>query len=157
MPGLPVSRPHASAMCTAAASCRTCTRSSFASIAASKIDMMWLPESVNTRSHPNRASERATMSAPRSPFSSVIPKTPESGSKPLERVIDVPGLIDAELRITPGPLLVQVLQRIERQHLGFSLALVEQLLDAIVRGHQHGAEFLDVFLIRERAVTDDHL
>ena len=40
MPASPVSRPHASAMWTAAASWRTCTRSSLASSAASKIDMM---------------------------------------------------------------------------------------------------------------------
>src|SRR5579864_1468681 len=36
-----------------------------ASSAASKIDMMWLPDSVKTRSQPTRRSERATISAPR--------------------------------------------------------------------------------------------
>ena len=66
MPGSPVSRPHASAICTAAASWRTCTRSSFVSSAASKSDIMWLPDSVNTCRHSRRSSERATMSAPRS-------------------------------------------------------------------------------------------
>src|SRR5437868_15320397 len=141
MPALPVRRPHASAMCTAAASCRTCTRSSFASIAASKIDMMWLPESVNTRSQPSRASERATMSAPRSAFSSVIQGTPDYRLKPLERVIDVLGVIDAELRIVGGPFLVQVFQRIERQHLGLGFARIEQRLDAVARGDQHVVEF----------------
>ncbi len=40
MPASPVSRPHASAMWTAAASWRTCTRSRSVSSAASKIDMM---------------------------------------------------------------------------------------------------------------------
>src|SRR5882724_1223708 len=89
MPQSPVSRPHASAMWTAAASWRTCTRSSFASIAASKIDMMWLPESVNTRDAPRRSSERATMSAPRS----ALPSAMRCLSESFEGVVDVLGLV----------------------------------------------------------------
>jgi hypothetical protein len=46
MPGSPVSLPHASAICTAAASWRTCTRSIGRPSAASKRLMMWLPDRV---------------------------------------------------------------------------------------------------------------
>src|SRR4029079_9461683 len=78
-------------------------------------------------------------------------------SKPLERVIDVFNLIDAELRISGGPCLVQVLERIERKYLGLGLAFIEQLLDAVVRSDQHRAEFLDVLLVRKRAMADHDL
>ena len=64
-PGLPVSRPQASAACTAAASCRVCTRSIEVPIAASNSDMMWLPDSVKIVSCPARSRVRMTMSAPR--------------------------------------------------------------------------------------------
>ena len=65
MPGSPVSRPQASAMCTAAASCRVCTSRCRVSIAASNSDMMWLPDSVKIVWWPARSSVRMTMSAPR--------------------------------------------------------------------------------------------
>src|SRR5258706_8255025 len=61
MPVSPVIRAYASAMCTAAASWRTWTRSIPASSAASKTGMMWLPDSVKMRFTP--ASERAATSA----------------------------------------------------------------------------------------------
>ena len=55
MPGSPVRRPHASAICTVAASWRTWINSSFDAIAASKIDMMWLPDSVKIGRGPSRS------------------------------------------------------------------------------------------------------
>ena len=58
MPGSPVSRPQASAMCTAAASWRVCTSVCPVSIAASNSDMMWLPDSVKIVSWPARSSVR---------------------------------------------------------------------------------------------------
>src|SRR5258706_7626161 len=61
MPVSPVIRAYASAMCTAAASWRTWTRSMPASSAASKTGMMWLPDNVKMRFTP--ASERAATSA----------------------------------------------------------------------------------------------
>src|SRR3954471_18230109 len=65
MPTSPVSRAHASAMCTAAASWRTCTSSMPASSAASKTGMMWLPDSVKMRATPAWLSAAASASAPR--------------------------------------------------------------------------------------------
>src|SRR6185369_15097250 len=64
-PTSPVRRAQASAMCTAAASCRTCRSGSLASSAASNTGMTWLPDSVNTWRVPARTSARATRSAPR--------------------------------------------------------------------------------------------
>src|SRR5262245_38532076 len=65
MPASPVSRPHASAMWTAAASCLTWISGSFASSAASNTGITWLPDSVNTCRISAAASVRATTSAPR--------------------------------------------------------------------------------------------
>ena len=64
MPHWPVSRPQASAMCTAAASWRTWISLSRVPIAASNSGMMWLPESVKIVVRPAASSVRATMSAP---------------------------------------------------------------------------------------------
>ena len=40
---------------------------------------------------------------------------------------------------------------------GFALALVDQFLDALARGHQHRVEFGNVRLLRQRAVADHDL
>ncbi len=64
MPHCPVSRPHASAMCTAAASWRTWISRRRVPSAASNSGMMWLPDSVKIVVSPAASSVRATMSAP---------------------------------------------------------------------------------------------
>ncbi len=64
MPHWPVRRPHASAMCTAAASWRTWISLRRVPIAASNSGMMWLPDSVKMVVRPAASSVRATMSAP---------------------------------------------------------------------------------------------
>src|SRR4051812_13778163 len=99
MPGSPVSRPQASAMCTAAASWRTCTRSMPASSAASKIDMMWLPDSVKMRRQPSRASDCATMVAPRSGLLNDVHPGGEDHLAPrLDRVVEErPGVVERHL------------------------------------------------------------
>ena len=62
-PGRPLSRPMASAACTAAASWRTWISSSGTSIAASNSDMIWLPESVKTCRVPLATMARTSASA----------------------------------------------------------------------------------------------
>ena len=66
-------RPHASAMCTAAASWRTWISRSRVPIAASNSGMMWLPESVKIVVSPAASSVRATMSAPRTSVGMLYP------------------------------------------------------------------------------------
>src|SRR6187549_3574982 len=58
-------RAQASAMCTAAASWRTCRIGSFASSAASNTGITWLPESANSWRVPASARPCAMRSAPR--------------------------------------------------------------------------------------------
>jgi hypothetical protein len=72
MPHCPLRRPQASAMCTAAASCRTWMSLSPVSSAASNSDMMWLPDSVNTVRSSAASSVRATISAPLIGFGIVL-------------------------------------------------------------------------------------
>ena len=64
-PGSPVNLPHASAACTAAASCRKWTRSVPASRAASNTGMIWLPDSVKIRPTPSADRVLTSRSAPR--------------------------------------------------------------------------------------------
>src|SRR5436190_3422088 len=69
----------------------------------------------------------------------VVLRADALGLQPVERLVDVPGMPLGVLRVV-APGRVEIGQRLQRNHLGLGLALVEQLLDAIVRGHQHGAE-----------------
>src|SRR5947209_20200201 len=55
-----------------------------------------------------------------------------SDSIPLQRVVDVPRVRGGVLRVV-RPRRVEVGERFRRQHLLLGLALVEQLLDAVVR------------------------